>query len=70
MAERSIGLDNIKDTIINPLKIKDSKLRYGGEPSFTEIGKECAIAVNPKTGKIITIHRTHYDVVKKLKGER
>jgi hypothetical protein len=70
MAERDVTLEDIKDAIDNPLKIKGIKIDSLGRPSFPVIGEKATIYVNPNTGKITTTHKTGSKTLAKLKKNR
>lgn len=66
--KRSLKADDIIETINNPLKI--DKIKYDSEnrPSFKVIGEKSTININPENGNMITAHKTHSKLIKKLKG--
>ena len=68
MAERNVSALDIISTIKEPLKISDTKYNDRGAPSFEVIGEKSTFAINPKSGIIITTHKTHGKLIKKLKG--
>ena len=49
-----------------PLKIDDPKTDKQGRTSFKIVGKNATIYVNPDTGTVTTVHKTHSRVVRKL----
>ncbi|WP_246060403.1 hypothetical protein [Peptoniphilus catoniae] len=67
---RDLQASDIVDTIDNPLKIAEVKYDSLNRPSFSVIGEKSTISINPKNGNVITAHKTHTKVVKKLKGEK
>lgn len=69
MEERAVEADNIRDAILNPLKIKPVKYDEFGRPSFTVIGEKATVCINPETGVLTTTHPTHSKTAKKLKEE-
>lgn len=67
MNERYVGVDDIVDAIKNPLDVKPTKIDEKGRKSFEQIGEKATIAINPETGVLITVHKTHTRIVNKLK---
>lgn len=67
---RDLQASDIVDTIDNPLKITEVKYDSLNRPSFNVIGEKSTVSINPKNGNVITVHKTHTKVVKKLKGEK
>lgn len=67
---RGLNASDIVDTIDSPLKITEVKYDSLNRPSFNVIGEKSTVSINPKNGNIITVHKTHTKVVKKLKGEK
>lgn len=67
MAERNVTAETVRDAILRPLQIKSVKYDEKGRPSFTIVGEKATITINPETGNIVTAHRTHNKLVKKLK---
>lgn len=67
--ERKIELDDVIDTLKNPLKY--GKIVYDelGRPSFKTIGEKSTLYINPESGTITTIHKTHTKTAEKLKGK-
>ena len=57
MAERGVSLDDINNTLKNPLKVTDIKIQENG-PSVKYIGPKVTVVVNPETGNIITTYPT------------
>lgn len=68
MVERNVSTSDIISTIEEPLKISDTKYNDHGAPSFEVIGEKSTFAINPNSGIIITTHKTHRKLIKKLKG--
>lgn len=67
--QREIELDDIIDTLKNPLEC--GKIVYDIEerPSFKAIGERTTLYINPDTGIITTVHKTHTKTAEKLKGK-
>ncbi|MCI5918159.1 MAG: DUF4258 domain-containing protein [Roseburia sp.] len=70
MNERKVDVTDIIDAIENPLSITPIKTDEKGRKSFKQIGEKATIAINPETGVLTTVHKTHTKLVKKLKGEK
>lgn len=74
VAERTVLRDlkasDVIDTINNPLKITEIKYDSLNRPSFNVIGEKSTVVINPKNGNVITAHKTHTKIIKKLKGEK
>lgn len=70
MNERKVDVTDIIDVIENPLSITPIKTDEKGRKSFKQIGEKATIAINPETGVLTTVHKTHTKLVKKLKGEK
>ena len=66
--KRSVTDTQIKDALKNPLWITEIKYDVQGRPSKKYIGEKATVAVNPDNGNIVTVHRTHSKLAKKLKG--
>lgn len=66
---RKLDVNDIVDTLKNPLKTTDIKYDAENRPSFKIIGEKSTISINPKNGNMITAHKTHSKLLKKLKGE-
>nr|DAQ56418.1 MAG TPA: minor capsid protein [Caudoviricetes sp.] len=67
--QREIELDDIIDTLKNPLKC--GKIEYDEQqrPSFKTIGEKTTLYINPESGIITTVHKTHTKTAEKLKGK-
>ena len=67
--QREIELDDIINTLKNPLEC--GKIVYDTEerPSFKAIGEKTTLYINPDTGIITTVHKTHTKTAEKLKGK-
>lgn len=67
--QREIELDDIVNTLKSPLEC--GKIIYDdeGRPSFKAIGEKTTLYVNPNTGIITTVHKTHTKTAEKLKGK-
>ncbi len=70
MNERKVDVTDIIDAIENPLSITPTKMDEKGRKSFKQIGEKATIAINPETGVLTTVHKTHTKLVQKLKGEK
>lgn len=70
MNERKVDVTDIIDAIENPLSITPIKIDEKGRKSFKQIGEKATIAINPETGVLTTVHKTHTKLVQKLKGEK
>ena len=70
MNERKVDVTDIIDAIENPLSITLIKTDEKGRKSFKQIGEKATIAINPETGVLTTVHKTHTKLVKKKKGEK
>ncbi len=57
--EREVAISSALDAINNPLKCTDTKYDELGRPSFNAIGAWATVSVNPETGAIVTVHKTH-----------
>lgn len=66
--QREIELDDIVDTLKNPLKCGKIELDDQDRPSFKTIGEKTTLYINPESGIITTVHKTHTSTAKKLKG--
>jgi RHS repeat-associated protein len=67
-AERNISQSDIDDALKNPLKVTEVKYDAQRRPGIKYIGKGATVAVNPITGKIITVHGTHTKLLHKLEN--
>lgn len=68
--QREIELNDIIDTLKNPLKYGKITYNKDNKPSFSIIGENCTLYVNPDTGNVTTVHKTHTRLKNKLKGEK
>lgn len=68
--ERKIELEDIIDTLKNPLDYGKIVYDEYNRPSFKVIGEKATLYVNPDTGNITTIHKTHKRTAEKLKGKK
>lgn len=66
MQERGVEMKSVLDAVRKPLKIDDPKTDKQGRTSFKIVGKNATIYVNPDTGTVTTVHKTHSRVVRKL----
>jgi SPP1 gp7 family putative phage head morphogenesis protein len=67
--ERNVSIDDIKDALINPLKIFPVKVDIYGRPSKKYGGAKVTVAVNPETGNIATTYPTSTNRAKKWRSE-
>lgn len=67
--QRKIELYDIVDTLKNPLEYGNISYNKDNKPSFKVIGEKCTLYVNPESGIISTIHKTHSKTAEKLKGK-
>ncbi len=67
--ERNIPTSSIIDALKNPLKVGPLKMDNLGRHSQRFIGKKATVAINPETGKIVSVNRTGSQLVKKLLKE-
>lgn len=67
--QREIELNDIVDALKKPLEC--GKIIYDdkGRPSFKVIGEKTTLYVNPDSGIITTVHKTHTKTAEKLKGK-
>ena len=66
MKERFVTVEDMLNTLSNPLAIKPTKYDTTGRPSFAVIGEKATITINPETGKISTTYPTHTKTAQKL----
>jgi SPP1 gp7 family putative phage head morphogenesis protein len=65
--QRKVTAQNIKDALLNPLKV--GKIKAGEKGNSQEyVGEEARAIINPDTGNIITLWKTSTKLKKKLKG--
>jgi RHS repeat-associated protein len=62
----SVGPKEILDSLKNPLKITETKTDALGRASQRFIGKDATTAVNPETGKIVSVNPTSTKTAEKL----
>jgi hypothetical protein len=67
--DRGVEPAHILDAIKNPLKVTETKVDHLGRPSQKLVGEKATVVVNPKNGKIVTVHPTSSKVVEKLKQQ-
>ena len=67
MQSRNVSIEGIKDAIIHPLKMSETKYDSLGRPSLQVIGEKATIAINPEDGNIISTWPTHTKLARKLK---
>lgn len=68
--QRKIEIEDIQKTLKNPLKFGKITYNKDNKPSFSIIGENCTIYVNPDTGNITTVHKTHTKLKNKLKEQK
>jgi hypothetical protein len=69
MNERKVLFENIEETLKKPLKFGKIKYNKDNKPSFSVIGEQSTIYVNPETGNITTVHKTHTRTINKIREE-
>lgn len=67
MAARGVTDKQVADAYAKPLHIGETRYNARGEPSRQYIGKDATIAVNPDTGKVVTVWPTSSKRAKKWK---
>lgn len=67
LENRDIEIEKVKNAVEFPLLIRDIKVRDDGNRSFEIIGEYATIYVNPDTGVITTLHKTHSKLAERLK---
>lgn len=67
MQSRNVSIEGIKDAIIHPLKMSETKYDSLGRPSLQVIGEKATVAINPEDGNIISTWPTHTKLARKLK---
>lgn len=70
MAERGVTMESVQKALQNPLDITKIKVDDRGRRSLKYIGENATVAVNPDTGRAITVHGTHTKLVNKLKQRK
>ena len=65
--ERGVKSNHILDALKRPIKIKNIEIDKLGKQSQKFVGEKGSVVINPKTGKIITVHPTSSRMIKKLK---
>ena len=70
LIEREIEAIDIKEALINPVSVTEVKYDELNRPSKKYIGEKATVAVNPETGKIVTVHGTHKKLLRKLEREK
>jgi hypothetical protein len=58
------------DAVKNPLKKTEVKYDSQGRPSEKFIGEKATVAVNPETGKVVTVHPTGSKLAERLKRQQ
>ena len=58
------------DAVRNPLKKTEVKYDSQGRPSEKFIGEKATVAVNPETGKVVTVHPTGSKLAERLKRQQ
>ena len=67
MMERSIRVADVTDALRKPLVVGKIRLDSHGRPSVRFTGGRAEVAVNPDTGMLLSVNRTHAKRAKKLK---
>jgi hypothetical protein len=68
MDQRGISIQEIMRAIDNPLRIGQITTDQKGRRSFKVIGESTTVYINPDTGLVTTVHKTHAKLAGKLKG--
>ncbi len=68
--QREIKLDDIVETLNNQLDCGKIKYDEQERPSFKAIGEKTTLYINPESGIITTVHKTHAKTAAKLKGKK
>ncbi len=58
------------DAVKNPLKKTNVKYDSQGRPSEKFIGEKATVAINPETGKVVTVHPTGSKLAERLKRQQ
>lgn len=68
--QREINLEDIIGTLNNQLEC--GKIEYDEQkrPSFKAIGEKTTLYINPESGIITTVHKTHTKTAERLKGKK
>ena len=66
LKERSITLEEVIDSLKNPLEICDIEVDDDGKKSQKFIGEKATTSINPETGVIITVWRTGKRTIRKI----
>jgi hypothetical protein len=64
--ERGVSPSSILDAVRNPLKVGDIKIDSMGRTSQRFIGAKAEVAINPETGKIVSVNPTSTKKAQKL----
>lgn len=67
--QREIELNDIIGTLNNQLKCGKIEYDEQNRPSFKAIGEKTTLYINPESGIITTVHKTHTRTAEKLKGK-
>lgn len=67
--KRNLVSNDIIETIKTPLKFSEIKYDYKNRPSFKVIGAKSTVTINPENGNMVTAHKTHSKLIKKIKRE-
>lgn len=68
MEQRAVSTADIVDAIKHPLEVGKIKIDSAGRSSFTVIGAKSTISINPETGVVTTVHKTHSKLIEKIEG--
>lgn len=67
LKERGIHQIYVAEALLKPLKTDDKIVDKYGRVSTKYYGPNATVAVNPETGKIITVHKTRRNIRNKFK---
>lgn len=68
--QREIELNDILETLKKPLECSKIKYDKQDRPSFKVIGEKTTLYINPETGIVTTLHKTHTKKAENLKGKK
>ena len=67
---RNVKSSSVLDAVKNPLKTGDVKVDGAGRPSQRFTGAKAEVAVNPKTGKVVSTNPTSTKKAARLKRQQ
>lgn len=67
--ERNLVANDVIETVKNPLKFSEIKYDNKNRSSFKVIGEKSTVTINPENGNMVTAHKTHSKLIKKIKRE-